>query len=681
MAQQFRRKPVGGSPIYEPLPVKPAISSHISEVSEPSYTSSFLHAPGSHDEVPESRVVSGYHSNGEKASIPRQKPTKWGIHWRKPTFIVSMLLLGLGLSLGHHFYYSWMNNQVTGDASRQAWPTRIGTGLAFLVTSFLKAATMTSLGQYIWTVVKRQPLTMSSLDRLFSLSTDPLGLFYWELMKSAKIALFLGLIVWLLGLASVAPSATLTVVAQNITGTASVATLDWSLAIWSGETTRWIETLAPNTVAVRAANDINVVPLPAPVNATEWSYDLQFFGPSLQCAVANSTEQVVFDNVTGTMAQQDNLFTYTKITNKDYSANTANRLLWSVWSTWFGIGAPNSDWIPRILEYGVYDAYIMPQIWVQTSTQGIVCNAVNSSFDVTISFKDGMQQIIQNNIQILGNYSTPYVTITDLEPGGENSDEGGTQEVQYSPYLPHLYAIGTILAGNVSLDNVVDSDQYGNQEYAATIDSNMMTTGLTACDDIVNSPFKSLAESNASPNSTVVFMNTFPSTPWMCRNKTLIAAIQDLANNITISYLSSPQMTGNKTVLKTIQTSNTVNKYQYHPFYLFVSYGLALLFSFIAALVGFYSIFLNGVSHSMSFSAIVAATRNSELDALTGRSSLGADPMQPENESLRLKLGPLLDVDELKYTGVDPNLGERGPHVAFGLENNVGRLRKGEIYS
>ena len=36
--------------------------------------------------------------------------------------------------------------------------------------------------------------------------------------------------------------------------------------------------------------------------------------------------------------------------------------------------------------------------------------------------------------------------------------------------------------------------------------------------------------------------NLFTKPPWMCRNQTLLKAIEDLANNITISMLSSPNL-------------------------------------------------------------------------------------------------------------------------------------------
>jgi hypothetical protein len=160
MAQPIRRKPVSTVTDYQMLRVSSSVPSTPStpsgdRVSNSSVTLS-LNQPSSNTD---STQLS---SKDEK--LPKPAPTTqyapWGIHWRKPAFIVSFLLVGLALSLGHHFYYLSLNNQRSGDAAKQAWPTRIGTGLAFLVTSCFKAGATVALGQYIWTIVKHQSFTM-----------------------------------------------------------------------------------------------------------------------------------------------------------------------------------------------------------------------------------------------------------------------------------------------------------------------------------------------------------------------------------------------------------------------------------------------------------------------------------------------------------------------------------------
>jgi len=128
-----------------------------------------------------------------------------------------MLLCGLLLSLGHHFYYFSLTGTTAGNENKQAWPVRFGTAFAFLVTGLLQAATASAFGQYLWTIVKRKSLTiglssclyalcprlfyetdirLATLDKLFDLTRDPTGIFSLELLKGAKIALLFGLIFW-----------------------------------------------------------------------------------------------------------------------------------------------------------------------------------------------------------------------------------------------------------------------------------------------------------------------------------------------------------------------------------------------------------------------------------------------------------------------------------------------------
>jgi hypothetical protein len=315
---------------------------------------------------------------------------------------------------------------------------------------------------------------------------------------------------------------------------------------------------------------------------------------------------------------------------------------------------------------------------------------VNASFDLRIASIDGVQYITQQSVQSTGNYNLSYVTVTDAESSTvtvvngtvtEFSADGGSSEVQWSPYLPHVYALGGVLSGNITLTNRIQNNDAGEPQYSDYGATGVLSTGLIACDEIVNSPFKNLS-SIITTDPVQTFTNTFPSEPWMCRNSTLMKAIEDLANNITISYLSSPHLTNDNTTSRTIVTSNTYNIYQYRPFYLFLSYGLALLLSFIAALIGFYSMYMNGVSHSNSFSAMIATTRNPELDSLSIRSSLGADPRNMDPQNTRLKFGPLLNpIDELKNNpGEYSHVIDGVPHVSFGFEENVGKLRKGALY-
>ena len=90
--------------------------------------------------------------------------------------------------------------------------------------------------------------------------------------------------------------------------------------------------------------------------------------------------------------------------------------------------------------------------------------------------------------------------------------------------------------------------------------SRALLNGLSACDDIVHS-FWDENPIGIGPNGVVLLNSTefahkesvfhynlnisnrlFEKPSWMCRNRTLINAIEDLANNITISMLSSADL-------------------------------------------------------------------------------------------------------------------------------------------
>ena len=288
-----------------------------------------------------------------------------------------------------------------------------------------------------------------------------------------------------------------------------------------------------------------------------------------------------------------------------------------------------------------------------------------------------MQHIIPQKIQVIGNN-----VLVDPHPHFEIS--GVIASRPWSPFFTHFQALGSLLLGNLTiLDDLSSLTAMFVGFTGGEADTNILTTGLMACEEIANSPFKDLPfQSAPSVNATSIFVTAFLSQPGMCRNQTLLRTIEDLANNITISYLSTPDLTNDNTISRNIVTSNTYNIYQYHPLYLLISYGVALFLASIAAIVGFYSLHSNGISHSASFSAIVATTRNPELDSLTKASSLGADPPNTDIKKTKLKFGPLWSrVSELRDEGrLNTQVTEEVPHVAFGLEDSVGQLKKGRLY-
>ncbi|TEY87401.1 hypothetical protein BOTCAL_0002g00070 [Botryotinia calthae] len=86
----------------------------------------------------------------------------------------------------------------------------------------------------------------------------------------------------------------------------------------------------------------------------------------------------------------------------------------------------------------------------------------------------------------------------------------------------------------------------------------------------------------------------------------------------------------------------------------------------------------NGVAHSTAFSALVATTRNPELDALSKGHCMGSLPLDKEMAKTRLRLGELKKGALKEMAGVDGSVEIR--HLILGFEADLVRLRKGGVY-
>ncbi|MCJ1265013.1 hypothetical protein MMC22_004888 [Lobaria immixta] len=179
---------------------------------------------------------------------------------------------------------------------------------------------------------------------------------------------------------------------------------------------------------------------------------------------------------------------------------------------------------------------------------------------------------------------------------------------------------------------------------------------------------------------TNISNDLFTKPAWMCRNRTLLKAIEDLANNITISMLSSASLVTQNATTVDMLYFPTQNIYKYDSRNLILSYSIAALFTILCAFAGFFALRYNGVAHSTAFSAIIATTRSHDLDTVSRGHSLGALPL--EHTSMKVRFGELMRDGEKTWDG-DGNDGEGGPtrHIGFGAATKVLSLKKGGKYT
>ena len=133
-----------------------------------------------------------------------------------------------------------------------------------------------------------------------------------------------------------------------------------------------------------------------------------------------------------------------------------------------------------------------------------------------------------------------------------------------------------------------------------------------------------------------------------------------------------------------VLTFRTQNIYSYDSRNLILSYSIAAVFTILSASVGFFALHYNGVAHSTAFSAMIATTRNRDLDKVSRGHSLGALPLG--YTEMKVRFGMLLGdgekrgdewdaVVDVKEGGV---MGAR--HLGFGAAERVAGLRKGGRY-
>ncbi|KAE9376403.1 hypothetical protein N431DRAFT_462240 [Stipitochalara longipes BDJ] len=625
-------------------------------------------------------------------SKPPRNVVQWGVPTSKQIRMIGCVLLGIFLALGHHLFFSSLNTTVVGSTSRQQWAIAFGTAFAFLVASFLGLAVSSAYTQFIWTYLRKNTLSLKGIDKIFSLTSDLTGFLSLELMKRAKLVILFAILSWCMKLASLLPPATLGVISRPhvIQNTTEVWNLDTNQQHWTIDNIYGADDnsslllgippplLQPAPLVLSSASEsaetIAILPLKPP--AANSSYNLQFTGPSFQCEHATEDEMIIFNTYINAFAAETLTFpsvaAYPSVPEEVQSTKTfPDALLYSAFSisllnyTAAASGArfdSYNNWVAGVPLH-LFNQTSNQQIYIQTYRESIVCTQFSATFDIQLDFIDGIQTISQYDITLVD----PIIAINF------NSSEDSTFDAYYSSFV----ALGNMIFGNVSL--LIDSTENSGGDPQLSIkykdvNSRVLQTGLIGCSEFTNNVWDGIDETFNGNFPTSNGESPILSSPWMCRNNSLSLAIEDLANNITISMLSSPDLTSPNLTVASFTLPHNV--YQYNSKNLVISYSLAIGFAIIAVGIGFWALYENGVAHSTSFSAIMAATQNPDLAVLSEGSSIGV--IRKDLKETKLRFGVIEEGDHGDTSYPSPEQGSDDPkHVAFGFPQTVSRLSKG----
>lgn len=127
---------------------------------------------------------------------------QFGVHWRAPVVMMSSLVVGTALAVGHHaFYASLAGSAVSSDPIKVVgWTTTqqqiniaIGTAFAFVVKASLILACSTAYIQLLFKAINRTDFKLSTLDNWFGGLNDlwSLGCLssYWRYPLLTLVAL------------------------------------------------------------------------------------------------------------------------------------------------------------------------------------------------------------------------------------------------------------------------------------------------------------------------------------------------------------------------------------------------------------------------------------------------------------------------------------------------------------
>jgi len=110
--------------------------------------------------------------------------------------MVGWLLLGAAVALGHHFFFSWLDGRVVQSKDEQEWYARIGTGLAFLTTILLTAASTVAYVQLLWRTLRSRAISIEGVDALFGVTTNAWNLTSLELWRHGPLPAVVAAILW-----------------------------------------------------------------------------------------------------------------------------------------------------------------------------------------------------------------------------------------------------------------------------------------------------------------------------------------------------------------------------------------------------------------------------------------------------------------------------------------------------
>lgn len=638
---------------------------------------------------------------------------QWRIHWQIPAQMGAAFLLGIVFTLCQHFLYRRLHHKpdIEEESQKFRW-VLYGRALAYCAKVAFGGCVVLVFRQRIWRTFRERALSVLSIDQFFGATEDPSIFGNWEAVSSAPIVVGIALVIWLIPMATIifSPGALtfgtfleetsreLTVPTMNFTAESDKS---WRKPVKMPDGSNKRSLMYYNTTS-RDANDpkmfdyfdqpsaeLTRIALLLAYNNMDHpnikqgarqdacggtfncTYEQTFVGPGYQC-----TEVAKGVNDTGRLKElgapfgMDRLVpTGSEVYHASVDLGDYDRPQKAVFEKGPG-GYPLNGVIPEDL--GVFKSE--PVLWIGWSYN--TSERLDKGDSLTVNWTHKYQpQIIrcvhmETEYKVMWNFTEPFfhsmASRKYLKPLVDTNItlyENGTQNynIQPQPVENHVsprtdvqlykktaayHAVGVLfrrfIGGHVDLEPPLPGPYY------ATVYSDVTKTRLV--------------QKNSEPKAN------------------LSQEIESFYADLVLSLFSAPEMLVIAEERVQVNRSRLVSSFVYVPLKLWQCYIPVIFMTLLILAFGAFTIWQDGTTFSTGFSRILVTTRNTTLDDISRGACLGNDPFPLELMHTRLKFGVLNDHAEMEYIGGQQGYQSVG-HCAFGVESEVGEIRKGMPYA
>jgi hypothetical protein len=237
--------------------------------------------------------------------------------WRSSMLMVAFYLLAVGLAIAHHLVYQHLDGKAVKGSQR--WISRFATALAFAFKTALTISISLAFQEALWAAVRRRFFRIESLDKLFTVQSNPLSFFCWEGIVHGSAPLILAGIAWIVPIAVIFTPGALSIIPSTthsyqlcsppisidnqygVMWLGPCTTNGLSGATCAGEGTSTysglsllLEKLVIQVVTGGILKDIATPPLP---DTSNYSYTITFDGPALKCEEQPLSTTQISDNL------------------------------------------------------------------------------------------------------------------------------------------------------------------------------------------------------------------------------------------------------------------------------------------------------------------------------------------------------------------------------------------------